>query len=391
MTIQEQGIITLLKSAVTGEKLPIPEGFSLENAYPVLKAHTLLPLGYEGARLCGFPKNLPVMQKLFQKYCTLALVSERQMQAVQELFDTFDREKISYMPIKGCNLKALYPDQALRYMGDADVLIRMDEYDRVRPLMQKLGYEEKEAYFHELPWNGKALQVELHKMLIPPYHPELNAYYGDGWKTAKLCEGTRYAMTPEDQYIYIFTHFTKHFEGGGVGLRQALDLWVYRRHYENLNMDYVHGELRKLHLLEFHENMEKVLQAWFCGGPWDDRSAFISEYIFHNGVWGTREQKVRWSEEKKSIAAGEQKISRGKWLRRALFPSAEVLSERYPVVGRCPVLLPGVWVWRWVDAALFRRKNITNYRKGMKAISRENVDSFRRNLEFVGLQKKEKS
>ena len=53
------------------------------------------------------------------------------------------------MPLKGCNMKALYPSPELRVMGDADILIRVEQYDRIRPIIQSLGFEEYGDIFYE--------------------------------------------------------------------------------------------------------------------------------------------------------------------------------------------------------------------------------------------------
>ena len=64
MNTMQQGVITLLRSAITGEKLALPEGFDLEGAYPELKKHHMDAMLYEGAVRCGISKQLPVMQQL---------------------------------------------------------------------------------------------------------------------------------------------------------------------------------------------------------------------------------------------------------------------------------------------------------------------------------------
>ena len=45
----QQGVVTLLKSAITGEKLSLPEGFSIEEAMPLIKKHYLYTMAYTGA------------------------------------------------------------------------------------------------------------------------------------------------------------------------------------------------------------------------------------------------------------------------------------------------------------------------------------------------------
>ena len=146
------GVITLIKSAITGDKLTLPDGFSVDEALPVLKKHGIQAMGYIGAVNCGIPKSEPVMQALFQFYCRSAVSSQRQLDKIQQLFAAFEDNGIDYMPLKGTIMKHLYPSHELRPMGDADVLIRVEQYDRIKPIMESLGYTSGEENAHELPW-----------------------------------------------------------------------------------------------------------------------------------------------------------------------------------------------------------------------------------------------
>lgn len=76
MNVIQQGIITLLKCAITGQCLPLPEGFDLERAYPVIRRHHMIPLAYEGAVNCGMDRNHPVMKRMFAGCCRATLYSE---------------------------------------------------------------------------------------------------------------------------------------------------------------------------------------------------------------------------------------------------------------------------------------------------------------------------
>ena len=78
MEVMMQGGLALMRSAVTGEVFPLPEGYDMETAYPLLKKHHMDALIYEGAVRCGIDPKLPVMQQLFQRYCRHLLVSEGQ-------------------------------------------------------------------------------------------------------------------------------------------------------------------------------------------------------------------------------------------------------------------------------------------------------------------------
>ncbi|MBR4077439.1 MAG: nucleotidyltransferase family protein, partial [Oscillospiraceae bacterium] len=128
MNTIQRGIITLLKSAVTEQPLPLPEGFDLAEAYAVAKRHHMSTLLYDGAIRCGIDRGLPVMQKLFQNYVRLMVISERQMAQVEKIATAFQEAGIDYMPLKGTLMKGRYPKPELRVMGDADILIRLEQY-----------------------------------------------------------------------------------------------------------------------------------------------------------------------------------------------------------------------------------------------------------------------
>ena len=57
----QKGILTLVRSAITGEKLPLPAGFRLEEADRLIRDHSLLPLAYQGAYNCGISPKEPLM------------------------------------------------------------------------------------------------------------------------------------------------------------------------------------------------------------------------------------------------------------------------------------------------------------------------------------------
>ena len=157
MDHQQKGLLTLIRSAITSQPLPLPEGFDLEGTHNQIKYHEIVPLTYEGALLCGISKKTPAMNLLFQDYCRFFMRSEAQMQAIGRIYAAFDANKIDYLPVKGCNMKPLYPKPELRVMGDADILIRMEQYSQIVPIMESLGFEATQESDHEYIWRSKEL------------------------------------------------------------------------------------------------------------------------------------------------------------------------------------------------------------------------------------------
>ena len=387
MNTTQQGVITLLKSAVLQRALPLPAEFDLEQAYPQLKRHHMSSTVFEGAVLCGIPQDTPFMQRLLQRSCKALLISERQMRMTKRIEDAFEANGIDYMLLKGCKMKPLYPKPELRMMGDVDILIRMEQYDRIRAVMEGLGFTEGNVTDHELHWHKKNLLVELHSKLIPSYNKDFYAYFGDGWFLARKGQGSRYRMTAEDEMVYLFTHFAKHYRDGGIGCRYVLDLWVFLQANPDMDQETVKRELQKLQLREFYENMQRVMDVWFCDAAGDEKTDFITDFIFASGSWGSADSKTA------SIGVRDQAHHdgslRAKWiyLMRHAFPGVQALREKYTVLKKLPWMLPLVWIYRPIYKLLSRSEHdsLQRHSRSWKSLDPKNLKDRRQALQYVGL------
>lgn len=385
MDVTQQGILLLLKSAITEKPQALPDGFDIEAAWPLIRSHHMIPLCYDGAVRCGVPRQHPVMQQMFKSYCKAMLVSEGQIRALTRLCAAFDENGIGYMPLKGSEMKYLYPKPELRIMGDADILIRVEQYDRIVPLMTLLGFSPVLESDHELIWKSPALYVELHKRLIPSYNEDYYAYFGDGWDQANPVSGGRHAMTAEDNWIYLFTHFAKHYRDGGIGCRHVADLWVYRRAHPAMDEKYIEKAMKKLRLLEFHENVCRLVNAWFGDGELDERTEVLSACIFASGSWGKQEDHLLSQTIKKSRHSILSFSGRLVYLRDLLLPGINSMRQLYPILEKKPWLLPVMWVYRSVYKVLFESGKIGYHRQRMETLSREKLNQRQQMLRYVGL------
>lgn len=381
----QKGIMILLKSAVTKEALPLPEGFDIEAAYPQIKRHHMATLAFDGAVRCGVPRHLPVMQKLFQSYCKALMVSEGQLRELDRIFAAFAENGIDYMPLKGCNMKARYPKPELRMMGDADILIRMEQYEKIIPIMESLGFTRRHETDHELVWQSEGLYLELHKRLIPSYNKDYHAYFGDGWQLAKQKDGTRCTMTAEDEFVYLFTHFAKHYRDGGIGCRHVVDLWVFLREYPELEEACIRRELRKLQLLEFYDNIRCLISVWFDGAPSDEKMEVMTQFLFSSGSWGEETVRVLSRAVRDSRHSVLGFSGRLVYLWQTAFPGVELLRDKYTVLQKAPWLLPLVWLVRPFYKVLFEWKTLKRQKRNLEALGQEDLELRQEMLHYVGL------
>jgi hypothetical protein len=381
-----QGVLTLIRSALNNEKLPLPAGFTLEAAEKLIRSQSLVPLIYRGAFNCGLDLNAPLMQKYQLQYFRHLVSSDKQVRAVEQICAAFEENSIDYMPLKGCNLKKIYPTQEMRAMGDADILIRLEQYEKIKPIMQGLGYEDVKESSYDFCWKNKDLYLELHKRLFGPNEVDLCGYFGTGWEKAHQGEGFRYDMSREDEYVYIFTHMAKHFRFCGIGVRHFVDLYVYSRAYPDLDVAKIEKTMKQLRLLEFYRNVCRAFKVWFEDAPTDPVTELITQYVFTSGSFGTMENKLYSTE---VIKAGQKKEevknSRAKSLFSALFPSLDLMQLSYNVLYKYPILYPFFWPIRWVDILIHRRKNIGKRLNIIQSMTDEKIENHQQIMNRMGL------
>ena len=383
MDLTQRGILLLLKSAITQQPQELPEGFDMEAAYPLIRQHHMAALCYDGAVRCGVPRQHPVMQEMFRSYCKMLAVSEGQMRQISRIYAAFDANGIDYMPLKGCNMKALYPKPELRTMGDADILIRVEQYDQIVPVMEGLGFVEAREGEHEYVWKSSQLYLELHKRLMPESVKDYDAYFGVGWEAAKRILGHRYAMTVEDTYIFLFVHFAKHYRAGGIGCRHLVDLWIYCRENPDMDEAYVQAEMEKLQLLAFYQNTKRLIAMWFEDAQGDERTAFMTTYVFESGSFGSSENMILSHAVRDYAHTGQR--SRLAYLFSSVFPPVKHAQKRYPLLKKAPWLLPAVWIIRLFRAAFMERKSVRKTVRELKILKQDRVDARQEMLRYVGL------
>ena len=386
MDVFQQQALALIKSALTGEPCDLGEQPNVTALVKLAAKHKIAALMYYGMAGAGLDAT-PAAQQLFLGCCQYLSVSEGQMAMLDRLFAAFEEHHVDYLPLKGVLLKGIYPRPEMRRMGDADILFRREQYEIIQPILTELGFTYEYETDHETVWKHPSLLLEMHKRIVPRRDRDLYRYFGNGWAhaVADAEHPYRYGFTPEMEFVSLFVHLVKHYRGGGIGLSHMMDLWVFRRHHPELDEAIVRRELAKVYLDEFYANVWDTLLVWFEGAEATEKTDFITNVIFENGVYGTRERAHLSYVAKAGHGEHARKNSYVYKLVQAIFPSRSALQIKYPVLRRQPWLLPVIWVVRWVDAVLFHRKRIAQRNEDMQRTNAESVEQFEQALQYVGL------
>lgn len=295
----------------------------------------------------------------------------------QSLFDierglvlnAFEENGIWYLPLKGILLKNYYPKTFMREMLDNDILCDNTKMNRVKELMEGLGYTNKTfGITHDDEYEKAGmLEFEIHRSLFnQKYYPELYDYF-ENIKSRLIKDGDNkfgYHMTDEDFYIFLICHLYKHYVYDGTGLRSLLDLYVFNRRFDGkLNGKYLNAEFGKLKLTDFERDMRQFAQRIFTGQELSESEIKELEYFISSDTMGSYDNSLR-----RQLNNDDSAKSKRRLIRKRLFPSFESLKISHPIVYRYKVLYP-FWIpYRLIKRVLTKREYTAYELKKLKQV-----------------------
>ena len=151
--------------------------------------------------------------------------------AFETLCEQFEKSRITYVPLKGMELRRLWPEDWMRSCSDIDILIKKEELDKAKSCLEQIGYTYTGRTAHDISlFSEKPIKVhvELHYDTVEEeYLPQAQIVLADIWSYAEPVKGgIRYCLQPEMLYFYHVAHMVKHFQHGGCGIRFFIDLWL---------------------------------------------------------------------------------------------------------------------------------------------------------------------
>lgn len=352
-------VIRLTASVVNSQKAPEnTESLLWADIIEFAKNQSVLNLVAYACETLDEKPNPQTMKYLreFRKQ-KMIVEAEQEIEACDAL-DKLEEMGIRHMPLKGFIVKNLYPSPDMRTMGDIDVLVDFTHMDEIVDAFTADGFEFfGHGDLHTNVKRGNA-HFEFHRALVNESYKNLTAYFGNGFERAVKSDGfnCRYELKHEDMYIFLLAHLAKHYKYGGTGIRTVLDLYVYRRAYPELDMNYIYSETAKIGLDKFQKKAEKIADDWF-GGSFDGQFNSVSAYIVSGGTYGIRDRnvvnEVINQSEGKSIFA--EKLKR---IFSMIFPNYSLMSELFPTLKKCKALLPIFWIVRWVKSVCGKNSNL---------------------------------
>lgn len=319
------------------------------------------------------------------------------------LFDHLEQAGIWYMPLKGTVLKDDYPEFGMRQMSDHDILFDAGYAEKVREIMEGMGYttDHYEIGVHDTYHKEPVCNFEMHRALFGVGHDErLSRYYSTVKDRLLPDEGKKYGrhFSPEDFYIYLLAHEYKHYSNGGTGLRSLLDTYVFLTAKENesdisatkavsegmpdgkypgkvikreetLDWDYIKGELEKLGITEFERRNRSLAMHLFGSGELTSEDEEMLHYVIFSGTYGTVVHHVENVMKKKGYGKARYALHRFLVPVRKNTREYEYYAKAYPQFYGNKLLLPFLPFYR-----TFMAIKRGTFLKELRALRRAKVD-----------------
>ena len=338
------------------EKVVLPEISArlLSELYKLSGSHDVAHLVGDALSKCGAFTNLPdtideneratiakIKAKFDEQVFTAVYRYENINYELEQLKQTLSEAQIPFIPLKGSVIRQFYPEPWQRTSCDIDILVKESDADKASAILaERLQYTANEKGQHDISlFSPSGIHVELHFKLLDidfKQVPALCDIWGGGG--IELVSEYEYRMSDELFLLYHIYHTAKHFIHGGCGIKPVIDLWVIKN---KIGYDEEKAEklLKESELLLFYNHAMELMNVWFEGKPHNDVTQEMENYILQGGVYGTLEQQLAMSRNKKG--------GKFRFLLSKIFLSYEQMKVYYPSVKKCPILFPFFQVRRW--------------------------------------------
>lgn len=193
---------------------------------------------------------------------------------IERLIARLRKEKVNAVLVKGQGIAQCYEKPLWRSSGDIDLLLSDSNYDKAKEVLMPLATEVETEYtsFKHVGMTINGWVVELHGTLHSRLSGRVDSLIDELQKDV-LCGGNVrswdnggtqvFLPSPDNDVIFVFTHFLQHFFFEGIGLRQICDwcrlLWTYR---DSLEHGLLESRIRKMGLMTEWKAFAAFVVKW---------------------------------------------------------------------------------------------------------------------------------
>lgn len=339
-------LAALISSAV--RDTPAPKAFDnirWKLLFELAQKHNVILMIYHKVITLDLPDDVRMLFKA-EKNKILARSTRQNIEA-ERIFKVLEANSIKYIKLKGLHIRDYYPLSYMRSFSDIDIYVSSDDREKVKPVMTQLGYTlENSIGYHDEYIKDDFYIFEFHSSVVNHVMRYSPLFENPFSKAVPVSDSTfGYILDDEHLYLHLICHLYNHFIKTGCGVRLFADIMAFEERIKNVDFDFIESQLKKYNLSQFYTTVKKLNDYFFNGATPDNDTLYIASYILESETSGVYQ----------NIVANYTTKDKFRRVREDFFPSAKVLSQRYPVLKKAPVLLPLCWIRRGFYTLFFRR------------------------------------
>ncbi|CUU46370.1 nucleotidyltransferase domain-containing protein [Clostridium beijerinckii] len=390
MDAYQKIIINILKASIWKQKFRYDKNIIIEWPLLIKEAweHDISSLIYYSLDR-RYLKNIDIeILEQWKKEIFIAnLIQRNNINYILNIVNGLKKHGIEIIVLKGIVLREFYPRPEFRTMGDVDILIKKNDYDKVKSYLVSIGYEcidEGKNEVHQGFTSKGKLEVEVHWNLINNkyFNGNIEEFENNLWNNSIEIDingvNTR-ILSSNDFFLHMCLHMAVHAKLSGFGLRQMYDLSVFIiNKYNELDWDYLIKKVEQYKILKFTQGLislcsklfkievpKKILTNAINGRQLD----LLLENILRSGVHGKKEEiddfqiLCRYGTNQYHIESNLLRII------KFLFPGKSEMISRYSYAKKSYFLLPVAWMHRAFRGICVKYGVINIFRNSKKAVS----------------------
>lgn len=361
-------LLNIIKCYLNNEKYITNSEINESDLYKLAKKHNLSNFLYNWS--INNCKSEKIKEKINIDYNLQIAKDTNQTFELDNLLDKFEKNDIKVVLLKGVIIKDIYPENYMRQMGDIDIYVDENNFEKASQIMINIGYKEFFDYEKHLVFKKEPfVYVEMHKKLVTDRDVG-HEYLNNIWPLCVKYKDYQniYELSLEDAYFFAIVHLIIHFKFTGISIKDVLDIYLYNETYKNkLDYNKIDKTLKKFNILEFENNIKNIAYKWFDEKNENDFND-IENFIL-NGY--NIENQVNYFIGKNG--------TKTKYLINLFFPKYKIMEEKYPILQKFPILLPITWIHRIFKDIFSEATTLDSRVKTIKLIK----DTNSTNVEYI--------
>ena len=354
MNRNQKVLLKCLRAGMIGESVILQEeekNVSWQEVIKLAKDHSIESLVY--ISIAKVYKDLGIefeaMDELLKNTINNNLYQISLINMIRKVVTKLKEEGIKPILLKGAFLRNYYSLSEARTMGDGDILVKREEYDRAIEVIKDLGFQEIcTAGIHGTYIKGDRYIVEIHWELVNnECFKKENTFENYLWDNIidKDFNGEEvYSLGYTDFFSFLCVHTAMHKIYHGFGVRFLSDIVLfYEKEKENIDIERFKDNMEVLGLTKYTKVLflicytllgaKEIQDIYNYEAEDEDRIDEFIQFILDGEVHGKAE--------------GRDFLAREKHM--ALFARQEDLKDRYSYAKRYKILLPIAWIHRIIN------------------------------------------